>query len=157
MYSEVYRPEPEEKTGEYIPTEIQTGAMCILAMVAAVFVSNQDYLVGSLLNGILTYVLEWAGYFVLFFFLCFGSLSFSESFSKTEFFAKNTERRWLIITIVVVIALYFIPVTFLKTSRYCPVCGKETDGAYIVYEGKRYCLKDGSQLLYDEGEYNFYE
>lgn len=156
MYSEVYRPEPEGKNLTFIPKTVRENTDGVCAVVAAVLASNSDHIETGGVTGIISYCTEWLGYFVAIGLIIHLFLTFGEHFSKTKFFSERTEIKWVVITLAVGVALYFVPLNFTRMSKRCPVCGQETSVAYIVYKGQRYCLKDGSQLLYDDGEYDFY-
>lgn len=160
MYSEVYRPDTESgnnKSLAFLTPEIKHALYGICAVLAIINRSSSDYAYFDGIAGALIYIYNC-------FFTCVGYvfvielvLVFAEHFSKQEFFQKNDVVKWAIIAAAAGIALYIMPLDFGHMPIRCPVCGKETEEAYIVYEGKRYCLKDGSQLLYEDGVYNFYE
>lgn len=84
-------------------------------------------------------------------------MTFADYFANRKFFEKHEVAKCAVIAATLAVLFYFAPLNYGHIPIRCPICGKETEGEYIVYNGNRYCLKDGSQILYDDGVYNFYE
>lgn len=158
MYTEVFHDDADSENKKQVLSDkavnISLGLGLILGVVDR---SSSDYLYFEGAEGFLVYIWESLLTGVGIFFLTYVMVTFADYFANKKFFEKHEVAKCTVIAAALAVLFYFVPLDFGHMPKRCPICGRETEGEYIVYNGNRYCLKDGSQLLYDEGEYNFYE
>lgn len=158
MYTEVFHEDTDSKNKKQVLSGKAINILLGLGLILGVIDrSSSDYSYFDGAGGFLIYILDSLLTGIGIFFLSYILVTFADYFADRNFFAKHEVAKCAVIAVALAVLFYFVPLNFGHIPIRCPVCGKETDGAYIVSEGKRYCLKDGSQLLYDDGVYNFYE
>ena len=158
MYTEVFHEDADSENKKQVLSDKAVNLLLGLSLILGVIDrSSSDYLYFDGVGGLLIYIwdslITGLGIFVL----SYGLATFADYFADRNFFAKHEVTKCTVIAAALAVLFYFAPLDFGHMPIRCPVCGKETEGEYIVYNGNRYCLKDGSQILYDDGVYNFYE
>lgn len=160
MFEEAYKHDPIEPRSEktqIIQPEIMNALFWMCVIFGLIYMSSTDYLHYVGVWGAVFYTIEGVGTGIGLAFVILLLLTFAKAFSDWEFFAEHKTLKWVVITVFAGIVLYLSPLNFGSMPKRCPVCGQETEYAYIVYDGQRYCLRDGSRALYEDGEYDFYE
>lgn len=158
MYTEVFHENTDsENKNQVFSGKVVNLLLGIGLILGVIDRSSSDYSYFDGAKGFLVYI--WDSLFtgLGIFILTYIIVTFADYFANRKFFEKHEVAKCTVIAAALAVLFYFVPLDFGHMPIRCPICGKETEGEYIVYNGNRYCLKDGSQILYDDRVYNFYE
>jgi hypothetical protein len=158
MYTEVFHEDTNSESKKQVLSGKAGNLLLGLSLILGVIDrSSSDYSYFDGAEGFLAYILDSLFTGLGIFFLTWVIVTFADYFANRKFFEKHEMAKCAVIAAALAVLFYFAPLNFGHMPKRCPICGRETEGEYIVYNGNRYCLKDGSQILYDDGVYNFYE
>lgn len=158
MYTEVFHEDTSSENKKQVLSDKAGNLLLGLSLIlGAIDRSSSDYLYFDGAEGFLSYIWDSLCTGLGIFILTEAIVTLANYFANRKFFEKHEVAKCAVIAVALAVLFYFAPLNYGHIPIRCPICGKETEGEYIVYNGNRYCLKDGSQILYDEGVYNFYE
>ena len=158
MYTEVFHEDADSENKKQVLSGKAVNLLLGLSLILGVIDrSSSDYLYFDGAEGFLAYIWDSLCTGLGIFILTEVIVTFADYFANRKFFEKHEVAKCAVIAATLAVLFYFAPLNYGHIPIRCPICGKETEGEYIVYNGNRYCLKDGSHILYDDGVYNFYE